>query len=349
MTISMAIVASGFLLRAAMTDLWQFYLLSALIFLGAGGATNLTAGRLVGIWFPQTRGRMMGIVTAGNNFGGMVSVSAVAALIVAVGWRNSFLLIGLVMAAITLLIYLIVRDKPEDVEKEIGKRWTPKGATGSAIRAALSGLTISEAMRSRIFWLLLVGMATQQFARTSVTSQLIPHLEQEGFSTVTAASALSLLAFFAMTSKIIFGRLSETITAIYSYVVIIAIQVAGLALLAVVSSSQVIWIGLILFGLGMGGVGALGPLAIIETFGLRNFGSILGLTRFAVIVPTIVGPIMAGIVFDSRQSYDLVFVITIGFLVVSILCFFFSAPRWSGTPQSESLEASEEMTPRSNT
>jgi MFS family permease len=192
-------------------------------------------------------------------------------------------------------------------------------------------------------------MATQQFARTSVTSQLIPHLEQEGFSAVTAASALSLLAFFAMTSKIIFGRLSETITAIYSYVVIIAIQVAGLALLTVVSSSQVIWIGLILFGLGMGGVGALGPLAIIETFGLRNFGSILGLTRFAVIVPTIVGPIMAGIVFDTRNSYDLVFVITIGFLAVSILCFFVAAPRWSGTPQSEYLGAEEKMTLESDT
>lgn len=329
---SLAIVALGFLLRAAMTNLWQFYVFSALIFAGSSGVTNLPTGRLVTLWFSKTRGRMMGFVTAGNNFGGMISVPLVAALIVAAGWRTSFAVIGLVVLVIMVLVIAIVRDRPEDVEREVGKRWAPPGQGGQSARRSLEGFSANEALRMRAFWLLLAGMAMQQFARTAVATQLVPYLEGVGFSTGTAALAVSLLAFFAMSSKIIFGRMSESITAIYSYVVIVAIQVVGLAILAVVGGSALAWLGLMVFGLGMGGVGALGPLAITETFGLRNFGSIMGLTRVATILPLVLGPIMAGLIFDSRGSYFWDFIATIALLSASLVCFFLAAPRWSRTP-----------------
>jgi MFS family permease len=87
---SIALVATAFLLRAAMTELWQFYLFSVLMFAGMPGATMMPAGRLVNLWFPRIRGRMMGFVTAGNNFGGMVAIPIVAALITVVGWRGAF-------------------------------------------------------------------------------------------------------------------------------------------------------------------------------------------------------------------------------------------------------------------
>ncbi|MBT5828648.1 MAG: MFS transporter, partial [Candidatus Latescibacteria bacterium] len=60
---SIVLVAIAFFLRAIMTDLWQFYLFSALMFAGMPGATMMPAGRLVNIWFPRIRGRMMGFVT----------------------------------------------------------------------------------------------------------------------------------------------------------------------------------------------------------------------------------------------------------------------------------------------
>jgi MFS family permease len=82
----------------------------------------------------------------------------------------------------------------------------------------------------------------------------------------------------------------------------------------------------------MGGVGALGPLVVAETFGLKNFGSITGLTNLAVIVPTIAGPLMAGAIYDARGSYDLAFMATAGLLSVSLVMFFLAAPRWSKTP-----------------
>jgi len=326
MATSLGLLATGLLLRAVMTELWQFYLFSALVFLGTPGATMLPVGRLVSLWFSRTRGRMMGMVTAGNNFGGMVSVPIAAGMIALAGWRWSFAGIGFLVLVVLILAVLVIRDSPEDVEREIGKRWTPRGEGGEAARGALSGYTTRRALRTSAFWFLMSGMTLQQFARTAVVSQLAPHLEHVGFSAGEAATGLSVLAFFAMASKVVFGRLSETITARYAYVVIVSIQAAGLALVVISGGSATAWAALAVLGFGIGGVGALGPLSVVELFGLRNYGAILGLTRPAVTIPVVTGPIMAGMIFDNLGKYDVAFLIVIGLLVGSITSFLLARP-----------------------
>ena len=55
----LALLAVSFLLRPFMTELWHWYALSFIQYLGAG-AGFLPAGRLVGIWFQRNRGRSWG-------------------------------------------------------------------------------------------------------------------------------------------------------------------------------------------------------------------------------------------------------------------------------------------------
>ncbi|MBT3941170.1 MAG: MFS transporter [Chloroflexi bacterium] len=347
MIVSMILMIIGFFLRSIMTDLWQFYAFSALIFIATPGASMLPVGRLVGLWFPTIRGRMMGIIASGNNFGGMLSVPIITAVIAFGGWRWGFATTGFLMIGLLILIFFVIRDSPEDVEKEVNKRWAPAGDAGKAARAALQGFTTGEAVRTRAFWFLSVGMALQQFARTSVATQFFPHLEQVGFSSTEAAIGLMLLAFFAVTSKILFGTVSEWITARWSYVIVVFLQVIGLAIILFPDGQIFTWIGLTVFGLGMGGVGALGPLTITEMYGLKNFGAIIGLTRPAMIIPTIIGPIMAGVIFDQRGSYDLAFGITLVLLSVALAGFALASPpkRKAGSvAEEEAVEGSKVAT-----
>ena len=157
-------------------------------------------------------------------------------------------------------------------------------------------------------------------------SQMVPHLQQVGFNLAAASGAMMLLAFFGMSSKLIFGRLSETITARLAYVVIIILQAAGLLVLIVSDNSVATWIGMVVLGLGMGGVGALMPLVIVDAFGLRQFGSIMGMITMPIIIPVFAGPIMAGMIFDSTGSYTVMFQITIGMLIVSAGAFLAKKP-----------------------
>jgi sugar phosphate permease len=314
---SIALVAVAFLLRSVMTELWQFYLFSTLMFAGTPGATMMPAGRLVNIWFPRIRGRMMGIVTSGNNFGSMIAIPIVASLITMVGWRATFVAMAMGLFAIAIVVALVIRDGDEDVRKEKNRRWAPGESDSQITLNTQEGLGTSEAMRTSAFWFLSLGMTLQQFLRTGVVSQMVPHLQQVGFNLAAASGAMMLLAFFGMSSKLIFGRLSETITARLAYVVIIILQVAGLAVLIVSGGSMATWIGMVVLGLGMGGVGALMPLVIVDAFGLRQFGSIMGMITMPIIIPVFAGPIMAGMIFDSTGSYNVMFQITIGMLIVS--------------------------------
>jgi MFS family permease len=301
-----------------MTELWQFYLFSAVMFAGTPGATMMPAGRLVLTWFPKLRGRMMGIVTSGNNIGSGIAVPVVAGLIGFVGWRWTWGILGIVLIGLAMLIVLVVRDTADDVRKERNKRWAPSEMGDEANGVLKSGLTASVAMRTSAFWFLVIGMTLQQFVRTGVVSQMVPHLEQVGFTRAIAASMMVLLAIFAASSKLLFGRLSELITARVSFIVIMILQGIGLSVLLASNGSVVTWGAIVVFGLGMGGVGALTPLVIFDMFGLKQFGSIMGLTRMSVTIPVFFGPIIAGLIFDSTGKYDQMFLITIVLLVISI-------------------------------
>jgi MFS family permease len=80
-------------------------------------------------------------------------------------------------------------------------------------------------------------------------------------------------------------------------------------LLIVVGGSNAVWVVIAFYGMGFGAMGALIPLTVAEAYGMRHFGSILGVTSMAGVIPMVVGPLMAGIVFDAYGNYDVAFAI----------------------------------------
>lgn len=183
-----------------------------------------------------------------------------------------------------MLVVLVIRDTSNDIVKEQNKRWSPSKSDSQKQLSINAGLTASEALRTSAFWFLVVGMTLQQFVRTGIVSQMVPHLQQVGFSFSTASGAMMLLAFFGMSSKLIFGRLSETITARLAFVVIMILQGAGLAILIASGGSIATWAAIIVFGLGMGGVGALTPLVITETSTSETLAIILAHWNFSNVI-----------------------------------------------------------------
>ena len=59
-------------------------------YVGIPGATQLPLGKLMGLWFPKIRGRMIGFTMAGNNFSAVVTVPIATFIILASGWRFAF-------------------------------------------------------------------------------------------------------------------------------------------------------------------------------------------------------------------------------------------------------------------
>jgi MFS family permease len=299
MAASIAALAVSQLGRPWMTEVWQFYALSAIQFAAMPGAVIITAGRVVGTWFEGSRGRAMGLTAMGANFGGIIFASLTALLISSIGWRASYFVYGLLFLALVPLVLAVVREPP-----------FPGGATSDGAAGGprpMTGATLAEALRSRAFYLLVVTLLLATMTYGSVLPQIVPHLENVGVSKSEAAAALSLFALFGMLGKVSFGWLTERRPTRYVMGASLACQVAGLWILLAAGSSTLFWAAVPVFGLGFGSLGALMPLLVQETFGLRAFGTIFGLVNFATLGTALAGPLFVGASFDATGSYRLAF------------------------------------------
>ena len=310
MAASLTALAVSYLLRPWMSEVWQFYALNAIQFAAMPGAVIITAGRVVGEWFEASRGRAMGLTAMGANFGGIIFSSLTATLITTIGWRSSYFVYGLLFAALVPVVILVVRDRAQAAPAE-----GDEGMEGSAVTA---GATVAQALRSRPFWLVTLALVLATMTYGSVLPQVVPHLENEGVSKTSAAAALSLFALFGMCGKVSFGWMTERLPSRYVMAASIACQVTGLWVLLAAGSAWWFWAAVPVFGLGFGALGALMPLLVQETFGLRAFGTIFGLINFVTLGSALAGPLFVGASFEETGSYRFAFMaLSVAFVVAA--------------------------------
>ena len=299
MTVSLMIVGTSFFGRAGMTELWHWYALSAMLAIGFPG-TFLPVGKLVGTWFPATRGRMMGTVLAGNNVFGLVGVPLLSLVIQFQSWRLAYAIIGAGVLIVAVAIWFIVRNAPQSHNAQQSD-FDPINSNGFNP----GDYSLREALNTRKFWLLLAGVTCAGFSYPSFMTQLIPHMQSVGWGSSQSTLVLTVLAGMALASKISWGLLSERLTARISFVIAISIMSSGVVHVTLAGSSVFVWPAIIFFGAGFGGIGPLMSLVVMETFGLRNFGSIQGVVAMVLTtVPVLIGPILAGSLFDLTGSYE---------------------------------------------
>ena len=91
--------------------------LAGRILLGAGMACNLMGSyKLLSLWFgPRVFATLAGILVAIGTIGNMVATTPLVFLVENMGWRHSFQLIATVNLLLTLLFYVVVRDKPHQI------------------------------------------------------------------------------------------------------------------------------------------------------------------------------------------------------------------------------------------
>ena len=322
---SILIIAIGFLMRPFITELWHWYLFSALVYTGFPGATVLPGGKMVGLWFPRTRGRMMGAVMAGNNFGGITMPPLAAAIIVVFNWQTAYVVFGVIMGALAVMALFVIVEDEKKVEIEMKR--TGRGDQAQIARAAAqAGVTLKQALRNRNFWLVTLGLVAATFTYQGVLTQLRQHFEESGFTPAMATTAVSTIAGMGIFSKLAFGRASEKITARIATILSIGLQMVGVLIIAQVDASHLLWLGIFVFGLGFGGLGALALLVVQEMFGMKEFGGIMGIMQVGMIASGTGAPMMAGAIHDSSGSFDSAFLIVAAIFVVGIAALALARP-----------------------
>ena len=312
MVVSLFLGGLSFLLRPLMSQLWHWYVLSFLQFVLFNGMSFLPAGRLIGIWFDTRRGRMMGLVMMGSNFGGLTLPMIAGLCLATFSWEAAYLSFAFLFFAIAVLAMLFIRESPRNAPGS-----SQSERTDEALR--LTGLDAREALRTPFFYAITFAIMMASFSYSTILAQVGAHWVAEGLSTTSVSIALGLLATAGMAGKVLYGLLAECWGARCCLVVNLAAQIVSVVLMVAFSNPPLVWVSASVFGLHMGGYGTLVPLIVQETFGLRHYGSISGLISMATVIPYTLGPLMAGVSYDLWGSYSPAFLAVTGLFALGIV------------------------------
>ena len=320
MVVSLAAIAASFFARPLMSELWHWYALSFLQYVGYSGAAMMCAGKLVGMWFRRRRGRAMGLTAMGNNFGGIFMPPLMGFILVMRDWQSVFVALGAMSVGLVFYSFATIRDFPS--AEELGDEFADdsgRAAGSAAPPPAMTGLTMREALRGRAFYALAATVTLGFFTYSAVIPSIIPHLTEIGASIRTATISLSVYAVMGMVGKFVMGLLAERITSRRALMVNFAGQAALVTAMALASGPVALWVVVPILGFFNGAFGALFQLAALDVFGVRRFGGIMGLINMLSAAAFVIGPLMIGASFDFTGDYAAMLLATAAMFAAAIL------------------------------
>jgi MFS family permease len=316
-----ALSGGAFYLLGRMQGLWQYNVLCSVEIVGFVLAGPIPNQVLVANWFYAKRGRAMGYAYLGLGAGGAVSPLFVHWLIESVGWRYAFQTVGAIILVVLFPIGIFVtRSNPRD------KGLLPDGAPPDSGKAIdLEPCEMSQAVRSRNFWLLLGGSTLAIGTIGTIIAHFVLFLSGHGHTAGWAARALSILLISSLGGRVVVGHLADRFTRKNVMALFYAILALATPLLFIPGQSVAIWGFTLIFGFAMGADYVLIPLVAVDTFGLSELGKILAIIIMSDSLGQSFGPVMAGRIYDTRHSYDLVwFILTAAGIFGAALIYFIS-------------------------
>ncbi len=287
-----------------------------LIFIGIVGGAGIGLGYVCPIaacvkWFPDLKGLITGLAVAGFGAGAFIFVKLAGAwghMIVEQGINQTFLMFGIAFGVCVVLGAFLLSNPPAGW-KPAG--WNPPEAKPGAAKTTVKDLTQSEIIKTSQFWMIWLAFVFSAGCGLMVIKCLKNFGTLEGgLSAAAAGSALGLLALFNGLGRVVWGTISQKLTAKYSIMLLCILQGAMMfVLLSMGSSESKLAFAACWIGFNFGGNFALFPLLTLENFGAKNLGANYGAVFTSYGVGGILGPIMAGKVWDSMGTFKTAFIV----------------------------------------
>ncbi|MBA7672941.1 L-lactate transporter [subsurface metagenome] len=331
MAITAGLLGLGFLLSSQVQAVWQLYLFAGL-FTGCGSSIAIALPlSMVSQWFTRRQGLALGIASAGIGFGTALVPVLAACLISDYGWRVAYAIVGSLVCLICIPLSLITMRKPQDsyVQAYEGEKTT--GADAHRQGDGNPGSSLLEAVRTAPFWFLFAVYALCILGLAAIMIHVVPYALDMGLPAVTAAGLLTVIGVCSIIGRLASGAASDKVGTKPVLAACLAAQ--GIMMLWLMNAGDLwsLYLFAVFFGISYGGCIPLIPKMTSQLFGSRSIGAIFGGISVADGVGFMIGPFLAGYVFDITGSYHISFLgFGAGVLAAVILSLFLRPPRKPG-------------------
>jgi MFS family permease len=314
--IGLTLLGIGFIAFSLIQGVVSFYLAFLVMFAGAGLGGFLPLMTAINHWFVRRRTAAMAIGLTGVNLGGLL-VPLLALTIVSFGWRLAALGIGITICALAIPISLAIRNRPEeyglrpDGDPPINfSRIESSEASGSAISNEdenNSSFTVSEAVKTSAFWAITAAHSFSAISAVTIAVHIVPALTDIGMSLPLAGIVVTTYTLAGVFSQLVSGLLGDRLPKAPAIAVFIVIQGLGMLVAATVQTIPGAFLFAVLYGIGFGGRIPLLTSIRGDYFGRENFATIFGISQVPMNLASVIGPILAGYLFDHLGSYTVPF------------------------------------------
>jgi MFS family permease len=310
-------VGFGLIFLSVTKSLAMFYGSFLLLSVGAGGCLSVVLMAVVANWFKKNVGKALGMVACGFGASGLI-VPLIVRLIDLYDWRTTLIILGLGTWILGIPLSFVIRDKPEQYG------YLPDGELlydpMPHIKNPGRGVEISfkEALKQRSFLYLMLVEVTRSIALSAVILHVMPYLNSIGIPRLTAGFIAAAIPLISIIGRFGFGWLGDIFDKRHMMAVALCLMGTGLLAFCYVQQGWVILIFLLLFSSGTGGGMVLTRTTLREYFGRDSFGKMLGIASGSASIGGIIGPTLAGWVFDTLESYRFIWFVFCGIIGLSI-------------------------------
>lgn len=265
-------------------------------FLGQG-SLMMNCANLVGQWFNRRRGLAASLMALGFAASMALHPPLALFLIQEIGWRQAWLVLGLLTWAVMLPpVLLLVYDKPEDRGLE------PDG--DAAIKRSdspshsIDGLSLTEALRTPTFYVLMAGWFGMSMLVTTLHFYQVTVLTGQGVAPELAASAFSISAVLMAAAMPLVGRSFDRFRTRYVFIAGLLVTAASITS---VTFAHDVWTVLVYAGLfGVNNAFTLTMFGYLmpRYFGRRHLGRLQGAGQTVGVLGASVGPLPVGVALD---------------------------------------------------
>ncbi|MBI4318773.1 MAG: MFS transporter [Chloroflexi bacterium] len=320
--VGLVLMMSAIVAMSTTSGLLQLYLLYGLLSAaGMGAMSTVTTSTLLASWFTRGRGLVLSISTAGISAGQFVIIPTAMYVILLVGWRPTYLLLGLVLALSMPMVFWLIKNKPSELGllpdgdrlRDAGRdRPLPiPGDTSAQERRT----PIARAMKDFSFWMLVIEFFVCGFTGAMIATHLVPTATDRGIPEIFAANALGLAGGFSVLGVLVTGAISDRVGRKNPLAAIFFVRGLALVYLLILDDPVGLTFFAAFYGLARIATVPLTSALAAEIFGKASMGTIFGVIYLSHQVGGSIGSYLAGRVFDVAGSY------TSAFVAAIIACF----------------------------
>src|SRR5262245_27125834 len=257
---------------------------------------------LANSWFIRRRALAMTLISSAIGIGGTIITPMLAFSVQTWGWRQGAFLAGLGLILAGVPLALLVQRSPEHMgllpDGALPPQFPPNPAAthdphaGDA-NAQEANFTLSQAMRTWAFWMMILATTTRVAVYNSLTVHFVPIMVWKGVSEQQAAVMLAIMALMSLPSHLLVGWIADHVSKPRLMGACMAIGTIAVLFLAYGKSEWSLWI----FTLLLTFVDAIFPVGwatVGDFFGRKSFATIRGTMSFFYLWGPALGPVITG-------------------------------------------------------